>query len=368
VRHIRALALLLALLPTAARADAQRAAQQDLTAHRHAEETARLRLRADTAQAAILAEQQVQAAAALRQLEEQTSQDAQHLADLQATQRAASAQLQTAETALEKLLPVMQRLSAQPAETLLAAPQSPQDAVRGIAIMQGIAANIEAQAQQVKALSARVAGVLALARTAQSQLAAAVTAQQNAEAALTTQIATAKTAEMADSDSAAREAQAGLAAQHRLDSIAAAVTRLVPAAPQATNLPAGAGGAPVAGHIVQAFGATTLAGPAAGVSYSAAPGARVVTPCAGTVMFAGAFPAYGLMIIADCGRGTSIILAGMHHLDVATGEHLAHGQPVGTMLGYDAANPTRQPVLYVELRQNGTPVNPASWLADDGSG
>ena len=112
----------------------------------------------------MLAEQQVEAAAALRRLEDQTSQDAQRLADLQATQQAASAQLQTAEATLEKLLPVMQRLSAQPAETLLAAPQSPQDAVRGIAIMQGVAAAIAAQAQQVKTLSAQVAGVLALAR------------------------------------------------------------------------------------------------------------------------------------------------------------------------------------------------------------
>ena len=85
-------------------------------------------------------------------------------------------------------------------------------------------------------------------------------------------------------------------------------------------------------------------------------------------MFAGAFPAYGLVVINDCGGGSSVILAGMNHLDVATGEHLAHGQPVGTMLGYDSANPMRQPVLYVELRQNGTPVNPASWLEGDGSG
>jgi septal ring factor EnvC (AmiA/AmiB activator) len=368
VRQVRVLAILLALVPAAAQADAKSDAQQALTAHQHAAATARLRARADAAHAAMLVEQQVQAAASLRQLEDQTSQDTQHLADLQATQQTASAQLQTAETALEKLLPVMQRLSAEPAETLLAAPQSPQDAVRGIAIMQGVATTIETQAHQVKTLSTKVAGVLSLARTVQSQLAIAVTAQQNAETALNAQIAAATADEMADSDTAAREAQASLAAQRKLDSIANAVARLVPSAPEAANLPAGAGGAPVAGHIVQEFGATTLAGPATGVSYSAAPGARVTTPCAGTVMFAGAFPSYGLMVIADCGRGTSIVLAGMNHLDVATGERLAHGQPVGTMLGYDAASPTRQPVLYVELRQNGTPVNPTSWLAGDSSG
>jgi septal ring factor EnvC (AmiA/AmiB activator) len=368
VRHFSALVLLLALLPALARADARSDAQQALTLHQHAANTARLRARADAAQAALLAEQQVEAAAALRRLEDETSADAQHLSDLQTSQASASAQLQGAEAGLEKLLPVMQRLSAQPEATLLAAPQSPQDAVRGIAIMQGIATAIAAQATQVKTLSAQLAANLAAARTAQAQLATAVTAQQSAEDALSTQIDAAKTAEMADADTAAREAQASLAAQHKLDSIAAAIARLVPAAPEMANLPVGTGGAPVAGHIVQAFGAATLAGPATGVSYSAAPGARVVTPCAGGVMFAGAFPAYGLMVIADCGGGASVVLAGMNHLDVATGERLARGQPVGTMLGYDPTNPTRQPVLYVELRKNGAPVDPTSWLAANRSG
>jgi septal ring factor EnvC (AmiA/AmiB activator) len=147
-----------------------------------------------------------------------------------------------------------------------------------------------------------------------------------------------------------------------------AVASLVPQSATPVNLPAGAGGAPVAGHITQHFGAATLAGPAQGISYGAAAGARVVTPCAGTVMFAGPFPAYGLMVIADCGGGTSVVLAGMSQLDVAQGQRLAHGQPVGSMQGYDPASPTRQPVLYVELRQNGKPVDPAAWLATRPSG
>ena len=42
-----------------------------------------------------------------------------------------------------------------------------------------------------------------------------------------------------------------------------------------------------------------------------AAGARVTAPCAGTVLFAGAFPAYGHVVIAGCGAGTSIVLAGM---------------------------------------------------------
>ncbi len=359
MKFTHAVFLILALTPACARADLR----ADVAAHKKAEQADRGRQRADAAQAALLAEQQVQAAAALRRLENKTAGDTETLASLQAQQKMAMQKLDAAEAILAKLLPVMQRLSSQPAATMLAAPLSARDAVRGIAIMQGIASSIAAQARDVKAQAARVAALLGQANTAQVQLREAVAAQQKAEARLTAQIGAAKADEMTQADAAAREAEAAMASQRKLDTIADAVAKLVARAHEARKLPRGGGGAPVAGRIVRSFGAPTLAGPAEGVSYSAAPGARVITPCAGTVMFAGAFPAYGLMTITDCGDGTSVVLAGMQHLDVSTGQRVAHGQPVGAMLGYSAASPARQPVLYVELRQNGAPVNPAGWLA-----
>jgi septal ring factor EnvC (AmiA/AmiB activator) len=119
----------------------------------------------------------------------------------------------------------------------------------------------------------------------------------------------------------------------------------------------------VAGHVVQAYGVQTLAGPATGISYAAAPGARVTSPCGGTIMYAGPLTGYGNVVIADCGGGLSSVLAGMSRLDVAQGQHVVHGQPLGSMQAYDLANPARQPRLYVELRRNGAPVDPTSWLA-----
>lgn len=343
-------------------------ARAALNAKRAAEQDARRQEEADVAKAALLARQQVATAAALRQLESQTSQDTQQLATLESAQAATAQRLVTAQNALAKLLPAMQRLASQPAATMLAVPQSPQDAVRGIALMQGIAAAIALQAEDVKTQTAKLAGLLSQVQSSQARLNAAVHVQQQAEASLSVQIDAAKTAEMADADTAARATEARLAAQRRLSSITAAVASLMAKSAAPQNLPAGAGGAPVAGHIEQAFGAPTPAGPAIGIRYDAAPGARVVTPCAGTVLFAGPFPAYGLMVIANCGGGNSVILAGMNHLDVSVGQRLTHGQPVGTMLGYDPADPTHQPILYVELRRNGTPVNPAAWLAGNGSG
>jgi septal ring factor EnvC (AmiA/AmiB activator) len=38
------------------------------------------------------------------------------------------------------------------------------------------------------------------------------------------------------------------------------------------------------------------------------------------------------------------------------------GEPVGVMPGWDPAAKGRRPALYVELRRDGQPVNPAPWL------
>ena len=118
------------LLPSLAFSDPQ----SDLIQHLHAERLARTHERADAAQAALLAEQQVEAAAALRRLENQTGGDTVQLAQLEAQQAVASQRLGAAQSALGRLLPVMQRLSAEPAATMLAAPLSATDAVRGVTI------------------------------------------------------------------------------------------------------------------------------------------------------------------------------------------------------------------------------------------
>lgn len=320
------------------------------------------------AHAAALGETQAAAAASIRGLENQTAQYGTQLANLQAAQAQTQARLTQAEADLARLLPVMRRLSSAPASTLLAAPLPPDGAVQGVAMLRGVAQAIANQARTVQTENAQLAALIVAAQASQQQLVAAATKQAAAEAAVAKQIADAQAAEMAAADTDAARITARLQASNRLDSLNDAVKNLVPAAPQPANLTLGEGGAPVAGNIVQAFGAPTAAGPASGISYGAAPGALVTSPCAGIVMFAAPFPSYGLMVIADCGHGDSVILAGMSKLDVAQGEHLAHGQPVGTMQSFNPHEPAHQPRLYVELRQNGAPVDPAPWLNGGHSG
>ena len=315
-----------------------------------------------SSRAAALAVDQAAAAASIRGLEDQTAQDGNQLANLQGAQAQSQQRLIQAEADLARLLPLMQRLSAAPASTLLAAPLPPGQAVRGIALLRGVAQAIANQARTVQMENAQLAALITAAQSSQQKLVQSATIQAQAEAEIAKQIADARAAEMAAVDTDAAKITARLQAANKLSNLNEAVTNLVPPAASPAKLTVGAGGAPVAGSVVQRFGAATLAGPATGISYGAAPGALVTSPCAGTVMFAAPFPSYGLMVIADCGHGDSVILAGMSKLDVAQGQQLAHGQPIGTMQGFNPKEPAHQPRLYVELRQNGAPVDPTQWL------
>ena len=110
---------------------------------------------------------------------------------------------------------------------------------------------------------------------------------------------------------------------------------------------------------MKAFGAATLAGPASGDTYAAAPGAAVITPAAGTVVFARPFRQYGKLLILDCGHGYDFVFAGLRDFAVRLGAKVIAGQPLGRMPRYQPAHPGQQPELYVELRHDGATIDPA---------
>lgn len=88
----------------------------------------------------------------------------------------------------------------------------------------------------------------------------------------------------------------------------------------------------------------------------AAPGQAVAAPVAGRVVFANRFKSYGLLLIIEHEREYHTLLWGFARLDVRVGDRLQMGQIVGIMdAGADEA-----PVLHVERRHNGQPVNLAA--------
>jgi septal ring factor EnvC (AmiA/AmiB activator) len=135
----------------------------------------------------------------------------------------------------------------------------------------------------------------------------------------------------------------------------------------ATAKPAGQLTPPVSGTLLVGWGDPRDGEPATGQSWQTEAGARVVAPCGGTVAFAEPFRGYGLLVIIDCGGGYHAVLSGLYQLAVAPGRTIQDGDVVGAMgpaaktaSSGDAA--VAAPVLYLELRKAGRPVDPAPWL------
>jgi septal ring factor EnvC (AmiA/AmiB activator) len=126
---------------------------------------------------------------------------------------------------------------------------------------------------------------------------------------------------------------------------------------------------PVNGSKIRDFGGSDGAGGAEkGISLATRAGAQVTTPCDGWVVYAGPFRSYGQLLILNAGGGYHVLIAGMERISVNIGQFVLTGEPVATMgstslVASILATTASQPVLYVEFRKDGTPIDPGPWWA-----
>jgi septal ring factor EnvC (AmiA/AmiB activator) len=126
---------------------------------------------------------------------------------------------------------------------------------------------------------------------------------------------------------------------------------------------------PVNGRKIRDFGGSDGAGGVEkGISLTAKAGAQVTTPCDGWVVYAGPFRSYGQLLILNAGGGYHVLIAGMERISVNIGQFVLTGEPVATMgstsqVASILATTASQPVLYVEFRKDGTPIDSGPWWA-----
>lgn len=132
---------------------------------------------------------------------------------------------------------------------------------------------------------------------------------------------------------------------------------------------------PVIGKVKRRYGAEDgNGGTMQGDMVATQSGAIVTAPADGVVLYAGPFRSYGQLLILNAGDGYHVVLAGMSKLNVASGQSVLAGEPIGAMgearVASTAATPNGNavPELYVEFRKDGKPVDPAPWWADRLSG
>ncbi len=94
-----------------------------------------------------------------------------------------------------------------------------------------------------------------------------------------------------------------------------------------------------------------------GLTFATRPGAQVITPSDGKVLFAGPYHKSGQVLILEITTGYDVVLAGLARVTVRPNDQLLAGEPVGTMPAQGSDNR-----LYFELRHGGHGQNPAPWM------
>ena len=120
---------------------------------------------------------------------------------------------------------------------------------------------------------------------------------------------------------------------------------------------------PAQGRRVIAFGDKTQYGNTSkGIVIETRRGAQITAPCDGWVVYAGEFRSYRQLLIINAGDGYHVLLAGLSHIDVQVGQFVLAAEPVGTMAPEPPGKTQDSaPVLYVEFRKEGRPIDPEPW-------
>lgn len=123
----------------------------------------------------------------------------------------------------------------------------------------------------------------------------------------------------------------------------------------------GSVGADIRGHLPwPASGAVNRYGN--GVLIKATAGSEVHAVARGRVIYAGFLRGYGMLIIVNHGNGWMSMYGNNESLLRSVGDEVGVGGAIGTASAVTGVNTG----VYFELRQNGKPVDPRSWLSKHG--
>jgi septal ring factor EnvC (AmiA/AmiB activator) len=357
-------------LPTTA--DQYRALQDEITKSRPRVEDARRKSDALTAEARSLRQRLIATAAQVQALEEEKGRLEGEIVALAADERASAAKFLQDRANVARLLAVLERLQQDMPPVLVLKPDDALAASRGAMVLGAALPRIYKAAAELaqrvtylkktraelvvrRAEGARNETALSSARSELDQL-LAMKAQEADEA-------SARYGDLASQlDSAADEAAnlgallskvAALRGQHPAQAVV-----VVAAQNASLDLRRGSLLRPVVGRIVRGDADGAGGEHAPGLSILAPPSARVVAPTDCQVLFAGRYHKTGQVLILESAGGYDLVLAGLEHVDVRSGDALLAGEPLGTMPGTGSR-------LYFELRQNGKGVSPAPWLEID---
>jgi septal ring factor EnvC (AmiA/AmiB activator) len=384
--------------------------ERDLAKAKAEAKTAEERAAAITAELDALRQRLIAAASSAQESEQEMAAMSQALLRLEQEERMKAADLARGRQQTAFTLAALQRLALRPPDALVAAPGTPLETVRGALLLKSAVPALSRRSSDLRAELeelARVRKEISDSRTALDRATGARGAAREEIASLIdakavllaeTQAESRKAAERASALAAEakdmRELIARLSAErlakaqaaegqvesrpideelltlpHRFVRPPAPPAEVAALGPQAVPLierptlvrpfPEAPGGLlmPARGRLIRRFDPALSSNPLSkGVVIETLPGAQVVAPFDGHVVFQGPFRGYGAILIIEHTGGYHTLLSGLGRIDAAVGQWLLAGEPVGVM------SSEGMPELYVELRRASQPIDPLPWF------
>lgn len=258
-------------------------------------------------------------------------------------------------------------------------PQGARGALQAGLMLRDVSTSLEAEAQQLRADLEEVETLTALQREAEATLETGLLQVQEARLALHQAVA-----QRTDLPFRfiADPVKAGLliASADTLDAFAASLNEIVTDdlgwTPTDLTNRMGQLRLPAQGQIVMTKNATPT-----GLSLRTMPGALVTSPIKATIRYSGPLLDMGQVVLIEPAPNTLIVLAGLDRTYVEAGQIAPEGTPLGLMGGLqadfieietstDGERGGAQPVetLYIEVRRDNIPQDPAMWFRIDKDG
>ncbi|MEM9579246.1 MAG: peptidase M23 [Pseudomonadota bacterium] len=290
-------------------------------------------------------------------------------------------QLAARDGEVAQLLGVLQSLSRAPAPVLLAHPDGPAGAVRSGMLVAELTPALTARADHLRRDIEEVTLLRSLQETAATDLRTALQGVQTARAELSQAVANRTDLPKKFTEDPVRTAIL-VSSTETMDAFAAGLSKIT-TTETLQPLPdilssKGALPLPAEGRVLRGFAEADAAGiERPGILLATRPRALVTAPSTATIRYHGPLLNYGNVSILEPQAGLLVILAGLDTLYGEIGDVLPEGFPIGLMggtppdgdlilsRGGEGAGHDRSETLYIEVRENNTPVDPFGWFRAD---
>jgi len=296
-------------------------------------------------------------------------------------------ELRSREDEIAQLLGVLQTMGRAPAPVLMLHPSGPVGTARAGMILSEVAPALDARAADLRARVQDITVLRALQQSAAGTLEEGLRGVQEARVRLSRAVAARTDLPRRFTEDPVRTALL-IASTETLEGFASGLSdiavdevagSLPDIGPRKGSLPM-----PVEGVVLHRAGEADAAGIARpGIVVATRDRALVTTPVPATLRYRGPLLDYGNVIILEPQAGLLLVFAGLGTVYGRTGEVLPGGSPVGLMGGdgaggallaadtgeaRDDGGAGRGQTLYIEVRQDNSPVDPLKWFATDKEG